>query len=173
MKRFLAAVSLAAAAAARWWKLRTALPEDPTEAQPAEPPHPNAVHPEWCVVANLLPYPYNPGPKADYRSHRIFPAGAKLHVIGGFAGRGHEVVTVTGTNHQGRIVTSNITARYLGGWRVSLIHRPAVLHAIHRASSRYPAHRWNHRNLPFDSPEYEAVLRERAAGFQEWLHGSR
>ncbi|MGX1806288.1 hypothetical protein ACWIGI_11285 [Nocardia sp. NPDC055321] len=170
MKLFLAAILRAAAAARR--KPRTT-PEPPVPPPDSASQRAEAVRPEWCIVANLLPYPYNPGPKEHYRSHRIFPAGAKLHVVGGFAGMGNEVVCVVGTNHHGRIVIANIAARLLGGWRVALIHRPAVLRAIHRSANHKgaPAHRWHNPEWAFDSPEYADKLREQAAGFQQWLHG--
>jgi hypothetical protein len=38
--------------------------------------------PEWCVVGNLLPYPYSAnGPHGDFRRQKIFPAGPKLYVV--------------------------------------------------------------------------------------------
>lgn len=128
-----------------------------------------AVRPEWCVVASLLPYPYKEsGPNAELRSHKIFPAGAKFHVIGGFAGKGHEVVTVVGTARRRRYVTAHIQARYLGDWRVALIYRPEVLRAIHQAEidDRWSAHRWNQQGFELDSPEYGEYLRRIADRFQ-------
>ncbi|GAB2521016.1 hypothetical protein [Nocardia heshunensis] len=178
-----AIVAVVVALATGWWLFQRTQhsppPEEvnhqPDDGPTSSPPQSNSGGPEWCIVANLLPYPYNPGPHEHHRSQKIFPAGAKLHVIGGFAGMGHEVVTVVGTNHHGRIVTANIAARYLGGWRVALIYRPAVLRAIREAPNdvRFPAHRWNEAQLEFDAPEYAELLRQRAEGFQRWLHGDR
>ena len=60
-------------------------------------------NPEWCIVGTLLPYPYSQqGPLADFRSQKIFPAGAKLYIVGGFAGMGHETITVIGYGHRRR-----------------------------------------------------------------------
>jgi hypothetical protein len=75
-------------------------------------------NPEWCIVGNLLPYPYQPdGPQAEFRSQKIFPAGAKLFIVGGFAGMGYETVTVIGYGHHRRTpVTAHIRAWYVGGW---------------------------------------------------------
>ncbi|MEV6323589.1 hypothetical protein AB0M45_20695 [Nocardia sp. NPDC051787] len=133
----------------------------------------NVPQPEWCVVATLLPYPYRPGPNAEHRSHKIYPAGAKLHVIGGFAGMGHKVVTVVGSGHRRRLVTAHIQARYLGGWRVALIYRPAVLNAIHRAVhyDNVTGHRWNQQGFELSAPEYAEHLRSIAQKFQLHLHG--
>ncbi|MFI9502860.1 hypothetical protein [Nocardia sp. NPDC052566] len=130
--------------------------------------------PEWCIIANLLPYPYHPGPKEHLRSHKIFPAGAKLHVIGGFAGMGYETVTVVGISHRGRVVMAHIMARHLGGWRAALIYRPLILRAIQRAAQDHPVtgHRWNHRReFAFDAADYAEHLKAIADGFQQHLHG--
>ncbi len=59
---------------------------------------PGPMQAEWCIVGTLLPYPYR-GTRSELRSHGIFPAGAKLYVIGGFAGMGHETMTVVGYAH--------------------------------------------------------------------------
>lgn len=126
--------------------------------------------PEWCIIATLLPYPYRPGPSEGFRSHGIYPAGAKLHVIGGFAGMGHVQVTVVGVGHHGhRLVTAHLEARYLGGWRVALVYRPAVLRAIRKAVAfdQTVAHRWNRQGLALGSAEYAEHLRSIAEGFQE------
>jgi hypothetical protein len=129
--------------------------------------------PQWCLVATLLPYPYPPGPNEDRRSHGIFPAGARLHVIGGFAGMGYETVSVVGYAHHHRApVKAHLTGRLLGGWRVQLVYRPAVLRAIHAAREEDP---WAcHRFLrPGEAPtavtteEYRDRLAELAAQFQE------
>ncbi|QIS08558.1 hypothetical protein [Nocardia arthritidis] len=131
--------------------------------------------PEWCIIATLLPYPYKPGPSWNFRSQKIFPAGAKLHVVGGFAGPGYRVVTVVGTGHHRRVVAANIQARYLGGWRVALVYRPAILRVIRRALSEnpYAAHRFvsEDNEFEFGSAEYAAYLRPIAERFQRELHG--
>jgi len=125
-------------------------------------------NPEWCIVANLLPYPYSPnGPNAHFRSQKIFPAGAKLYVVGGFAGMGHETVTVIGYGHRRRRpVTAHIMAKYLGGWRAELVYRPAILRAIHTAAARedLAAHRWR-------SPPPDAVARTTECGVSERGYG--
>lgn len=125
--------------------------------------------PEWCVIATMPPYPYRPGPSEGFRSHGIFPAGAKLHVIGGFAGMGHAQVTVVGVGHHShRQVTAHLEARYLTDWRVALVYRPAVLRAIRKAVAfdGGTAHRWNRQGLDLGSADYAEHLRAIAAGFQ-------
>ncbi|GAA4898416.1 hypothetical protein LX16_0938 [Stackebrandtia albiflava] len=135
---------------------------------------------EWCIVATLLPYPYD-GDKQGFRSHGIFPAGSRLHVIGGFAGMGHETVTVVGFSHgRRRPVSAFLPGRYLGGWRARLVYRPAILRRIHQAEEfdSTTAHRWRHL-MPGDhlgridatDPEYGDVLASVAAWFQRRFHG--
>jgi hypothetical protein len=141
--------------------------------------------PEWCVVGNLLPYPYSAnGPHADFRSQKIFPAGAKLYVVGGFWGMGHETVTVVGYAHRRRLpVTAYIQAKYLGNWRAQLVYRPAVLRAIHAAAAEdITVHRWlyarpgmvgRQAEYQVDAPDYGDHLAVVAADFQRYLHRSR
>lgn len=139
--------------------------------------------PEWCIVGNLLPYPYSPdGPRADLRSQKIFPAGAKLYIVGGFAGMGYETVTVVGHAHRRpRPVRAHIKAKYVGNWRAELIYRPSVLRAIHAAQQeRSTGHRWlrpfrDDREAAYHpgDPEYGEHLAQIAADFQQALHGSR
>ena len=139
--------------------------------------------PEWCVVGNLLPYPYSPSsPKAEFRSQKIFPAGAKLYVLGGFPGPGYETVTVVGHSHNRRSpVAAHIKARYIGNWRAELVYRPALLRAFVKFEDKYNWNRWwlyerlpggrsGRRLLPTE-PAYGEVLAEVAAGFQRELHG--
>lgn len=137
--------------------------------------------PEWCLLGNLLPYPYQPGgPNGEFRSQKIFPAGAKLHVVGGFAGMGHETVTVIGYAHRrSSPVTAHIRARYVGNWRARLVYRPAILRAINAAQrEESTAHRWltdrrpGHvvRYLPTD-PAYGEHLARIAEEFQRSSHG--
>jgi len=40
--------------------------------------------------------PYGPGGIETRRGVKIFPPGAKVHVVGGFGGMGYETVTVVG-----------------------------------------------------------------------------
>ncbi|WP_143194044.1 hypothetical protein [Micromonospora sp. CB01531] len=140
--------------------------------------------PEWCIVGNLLPYPYSSdGPQADFRSQKIFPAGAKLYVVGGFAGLGYETLTVIGYAHRRRRpVTAHIKAKYVGGWRAQLVYRPIILRAIHAAQQerRHECHRWlepfrDDREADYEpgEPEYGEHLAQIAAGFQRALHGGR
>lgn len=133
--------------------------------------------PEWCVVGNLLPYPYSPnGPQADFRSQKIFPAGAKLYVIGGFAGTAYDTITVIGYAHRRRQpVTAHIKAKYVGNWRAELVYRPVILRAIHAAAREQSTYdRWL---TPFDAdyhpsePEYGEHLAHVAARFQRKVHG--
>jgi hypothetical protein len=136
--------------------------------------------PEWCIVGNLLPYPYSPnGPYADFRSQKIFPAGAKLYVVGGFAGTGHETVTVIGyAHHRRRPVIAHIQAKFVGNWRASLVYRPAILRAIHAAEREQTYHRWltpsrGDRTVEYQpsEPEYGEHLAQVAAYFQRKLDG--
>jgi hypothetical protein len=139
--------------------------------------------PEWCIVGTLLPYPYSSnGPKADFRSQKIYPAGAKLYVVGGFAGMGHETVTVIGYAHRRRgPVTAHIRAKYVGNWQAKLVYRPAILRAIHAAErEQVTSHRWltafrDGRTIEYrpSDPEYGEHLVQVAADFQRHLHGSR
>ncbi|MFI5490415.1 hypothetical protein ACIBXA_20715 [Micromonospora echinaurantiaca] len=139
--------------------------------------------PEWCIVGNLLPYPYSPnGPGAGFRSQKIFPAGARLYVLGGFAGLGYETITVIGYAHgRRRPVTGHIKAKYVGNWRAELVYRPVILRAIHAAEDEQSTcHRWR---TPFrddrtaeyhpSEREYGEHLAEVAAGFQRALHGGQ
>ncbi|MEE6258745.1 hypothetical protein [Plantactinospora sonchi] len=137
--------------------------------------------PEWCLIGTLLPYPYQPdGPNAEFRSQKIFPAGAKLHVVGGFAGMGHETVTVIGYAHRrAQPVTAHIRAKYVGNWRTRLVYRPAILRMINTAQrEEWSAHRWltDRRDgrvvtyLPTD-PAYGEHLARVAEAFQRALHG--
>ncbi|MEC3958778.1 hypothetical protein VMT65_37470 [Nocardia sp. CDC153] len=132
--------------------------------------------PEWCLIATMRSYPYSPtGPKAKFRGHGRFPAGAKLYVIGGFAGTGYETVTVVGYGrHRRSPITVHLPAKYLRDWRVALVYRPAVLRAIRNAAPREPASvdRWNHDGWAVDSDEYRDHLTGIAAGFERWLSGS-
>jgi hypothetical protein len=138
--------------------------------------------PEWCIVGTLLPYPYSlNGPKADYRSQKIFPAGAKLHILGGFAGVAYSTITVIGYgHHRPHPVKAYIQAKFVGNWRARLVYRPAILRAIHIAQNEVgTCDRWltdtRHRSLarysPTD-PEYGEHLAEIAAYFQRHLHGT-
>lgn len=133
--------------------------------------------PEWCIVGTLLPYPYKPnGPYADMRSQKIFLAGARLHVIGGFAGPGYETVTVVGYAHRRRNpVVAHLKAHYIGGWHAKLVYRPAILRAIDEAG----CDRWLSEFRPEvgyvehepTTAEYGAYLARVAASFQRSLHG--
>ncbi|RKE11342.1 hypothetical protein C8E86_6267 [Catellatospora citrea] len=138
-------------------------------------------NPEWCIVGNLLPYPYGQGgPHADFRSQKIFPAGAKLYVIGGFAGMGHGTITVIGYAHRRRDpVTAHIKAKYVGNWRARLVYRPVILRAINLTQEEErTAHRWltgyrdglRVEHWPTE-PEYGEHLARVAAYFQRALHG--
>lgn len=135
-------------------------------------------NPEWCIVGNLLPYPYGEGgPHADFRSQKIFPAGAKLYVLGGFDS---ETITVVGYAHRRpHPVTAHIKPRYVGDWRAQLIYRPVLLRAFNAAErEESTCHRWRYGYradrpdgyLPTE-PEYGAHLAEIAASFQRRLHG--
>ncbi|MCP2323015.1 hypothetical protein HDA40_001522 [Hamadaea flava] len=137
--------------------------------------------PEWCVVGTLLPYPYSPtGPQAELRSQKIFPAGAKLYVLGGFAGMGYETLTVLGYAHRRRSpVKAHIKAKYLGGFRAQLVYRPVVLRAIHWAEAEDgTCHRWlfeyrehGRADLAPSDPATGERLPRVAADFQKRLHG--
>ncbi|MGC1215063.1 MAG: hypothetical protein WA890_27865 [Micromonospora sp.] len=140
--------------------------------------------PEWCIVGNLLPYPYSSdGPHADFRSQKIYPAGARLYVVGGFAGMGHETITVIGYAHgRRRPVTAHIKAKYVGNWRARLVYRPVILRAIPDAErEQSTCHRWlipchgGDRRVEYQpsEPEYGDHLAHVAAGFQRTLHGGR
>ncbi|MEU6722014.1 hypothetical protein ABZ897_62180 [Nonomuraea sp. NPDC046802] len=133
-------------------------------------------------MGTLLPYPYSQnGPHAEFRSQKIFPAGAKLYVVGGFAGMGYETITVVGYAHRRRRpATAHIAAKYVGGWRAQLVYRPVILRAINDAQLGGPTgHRWlvgyrEGRRIEFQptEPEYGERLAEIAADFQRYLHGS-
>jgi hypothetical protein len=137
--------------------------------------------PEWCLVGNLLPYPYSTnGPQPDYRSQKIFPAGAKLYVLGGFAGAAYDTITVIGYGHHRRHpVRAHIQAKYVGGWRAQLVYRPVILRAIYRAQDGDgTCHRWlddipQGRLTPYSptEPEYGDLLARLANDFQRRLHG--
>lgn len=139
------------------------------------------MEPEWCIIANLLPYPYSQnGPQAEFRSQKIFPAGAKLYVVGGFAGMGHETVTVIGFGHHRRDpVMAHIKAKYLGNWRARLVYRPMILRAIHTAQrDESTCHRWLYTYVDGSRvefwptyTEYGEHLARVAASFQHRLHG--
>ncbi|MGW4243766.1 hypothetical protein [Nocardia sp. NPDC004722] len=125
--------------------------------------------PEWCLIATMREYPYGPsGSKADRRSHGRFPAGAKLYVVGGFAGMGYDTVTVVGYGHHRRSpITVHLAARFLRDWRVALVYRPAILRALRAAVDRAAsADRWNWDGLAFDSDDYRDRLTDCAAGFK-------
>ncbi|MGK5737613.1 hypothetical protein [Micromonospora sp. URMC 103] len=135
-------------------------------------------------MGNLLPYPYSPdGPRPDYRSQKIFPAGAKLYVVGvvgGFAGMGHETITVIGYAHgRRRPVIAHIKAKYLGNWRAELVYRPVILRTIHAAEREQTYHRWLTRpddrttEYHLSEPEYGEHLARVAAYYQRKLHGDR
>ena len=132
-----------------------------------EPPIP----PEWCIVGTLLPYPYI-GEKAAHRSHKIFPAGAKLHLIGGYAGMGYDAIYVVGFGHHRRHpVGAVINVRLAAGWRTELVYRPAILRHIQAATQADPrvCHRWLFKYPePHDygSAEYRDHLAGIAAEFQ-------
>ncbi|MFD0558892.1 hypothetical protein FB566_4848 [Stackebrandtia endophytica] len=136
---------------------------------------PDDVTPQWCVIATVLPYPYRAGEKQHFRSHGIFPAGAKLYVIGGFAGMGYETVTVIGYgHHRRRPVTAHIQAHHLGGWRAGLVYRPAILRLIAKAEATDLGTSCRWRRGEFDdtsSPEYGEHLAGVAAYFQSEYHG--
>lgn len=113
--------------------------------------------PEWCIVGTLLPYPYSPnGPKADYRSQKIYPVGAKLHILGGFPGDAYRTITVIGYgHHRPHPVKAHIQASYVGNWRARLIYRPAILRAIHIAQNEDDTcHRWLTETRPRSLAEY-------------------
>lgn len=137
--------------------------------------------PEWCITGNLLPYPYSPnGPHANFRSQKIFPAGAKLYVVGGFGGDGYETITVIGYGHRRRSpVTAHIRAKYVGAWRAELVYRPVILRTLHAAYERqkHICHRWLYdpdKKCTYEpgDPEYGRHLERIAAIFQRRLHGS-
>ncbi|MFE3195276.1 hypothetical protein ACFXHA_40165 [Nocardia sp. NPDC059240] len=128
--------------------------------------------PEWCLIATMREYPYGPnGSHAAFRSHGRFPAGAKLYVVGGFAGMGYETVTVVGYGHHRRApITVHLPARFLCDWRVALVYRPAILRALRAAVDREAsADRWNWDGLAFDSDAYRDRLTATATGFESWL----
>ena len=91
--------------------------------------------PEWCIVGNLRPYA-NP--------RKLFPTGAKLYLLGGFAGMGYETITVVGyARGRSNPVIAHIMRKHVENWRVQLVYRPAVLRAIHKAMAEEPTcHRW-------------------------------
>ena len=136
---------------------------------------PGPMRAEWCIVATLLPYPYR-GNRSEQRSHGIFPAGAKLYVIGGFAGMGHETVTVVGYAHGRRSpVLAHLPHKYLGGWRVALVYSPSVLRRIHSGETEdhRVCHRFRRRrrdaadDSEVISPEYRDHLAQLASTFQQ------
>ena len=137
-----------------------------------------SANPEWCIVANLPPFPYSPhGPMAGHRSQKIFPAGAKLFVIGGFLRMGHDTITVVGFAHNRcRPVTAYIRAEYTGNRRARMVYQPAILRAIRAAecADDRSAHRWlaarDGHHQPSD-PEYGVHLARVAASFQQHIHG--
>jgi hypothetical protein len=126
--------------------------------------------PEWCIVGTLPPYPYRPGPHEAFRSQKIFPAGAKLHLIGGYAGMGYDSVFVVGYGHHRRNpVGAVIDVRLAAGWRTELVYRPAILRRIHAAQAEDPGvcHRWAHAfDGALGGEPYRAHLEKIAAGFQ-------
>jgi hypothetical protein len=125
---------------------------------------------EWCIVATVLPYPYR-SEKAEHRSHGIFPAGAKVYVVGGFAGMGYETVTVIGYPHGRRgPVLAHMPHLYLGGWRVELVYRPVILRRIHQSEVESPSACARFRTSAgqdVTSEQYATHLRRLAAKFQE------
>ncbi len=134
-------------------------------------------------MGTLLPYPYSPtGPQAEFRSQKIFPAGAKLHILGGFSGMGNETVTALGYGHHRRHpVRAYIAAKYIGNWQAKLIYRPVILRAIQKAHIEdRTCHRWlhtyreNYARVDFwpTEPEYGQHLANVAASFQQRLHRS-
>jgi hypothetical protein len=120
--------------------------------------------PVWLIVANVCRVrPYGPAhePRAGLRRLR---AGAKVYVVGGFAGMGFESVTVVGYDrHDNRPFRQHVGARYLVDWRVRLVYRPAVLRLALEpevAWFRYPGH-----DQPDGTAEYQESLTRLAASF--------
>lgn len=116
------------------------------------------------IVANVCRVrPYGPAhePRAGLRRLR---AGAKVYVVGGFAGMGFESVTVVGYHrHDNRPFRQHVGARYLVDWRVQLVYRPAVLRLTLEpevAWFRYPGH-----DRPDGTAEYQQSLAGLADSF--------
>jgi hypothetical protein len=126
--------------------------------------------PEWCIVGNLLPYPYR---EPVLRSQKMFPAGAKLFVIDGFAGMGYETVTVIGYAHRGpKPAVAHIKARYIGAWRAQLVYRPVILRLIRQGMQSHGGRRWLPDGLTPGDPAYGEHLAGIAHAFQMRWHGT-
>ncbi|WP_412537901.1 hypothetical protein R8Z50_18750 [Longispora sp. K20-0274] len=98
------------------------------------------VQPQWSLVTNVPERPYRSPEHAHRRGLRIFPAGAKVHFVGGFAGMGYETITVVGYGRGGRgraPIVAHVAARHLPEWRIELVYRPAILRLLD-AESRWP-----------------------------------
>ena len=123
--------------------------------------------PVWSMVANVVDErPYGPSGAERRQDLKVFAPGAKVYVVGGFAGLGYETVSVIGRGRKAsRFVTANVRAEHLTNWRVELVYSPAVLRRIGEGGSQ----RW-----PFASPsrpldpggdEYRFELLDMATGF--------
>ncbi|MFI0976507.1 hypothetical protein ACH4SP_05710 [Streptomyces sp. NPDC021093] len=91
--------------------------------------------PVWLVVANVVRFRrYGEGGQELRPGTKAFKGGAKVHLVGGYAGMGYEDVTVVGRSRRtGAYLTIDIPVRHLHTFRASSVHSPAVLR-------RYAAH---------------------------------
>jgi hypothetical protein len=96
--------------------------------------------PVWSMVANVIDErPFGPGGEERRQGLKIFAPGAKVYVVGGFAGMAYDVVTVVGRGRKAsRFVTAHVRTEHLVNWRVELVYSPAVLRRIAEGDH----HRW-------------------------------
>ena len=87
--------------------------------------------PVWSMVANVIDE-RRYGPAADDRrqSLKVFAPGAKVYVLGAFAGLGDAVTVVGRGRKASRFVAAHVRTEHLDNWRVELVYSPAVLRRI-------------------------------------------
>lgn len=124
--------------------------------------------PVWCIVANVVAErPYGPGGLHWRRGLRLFPAGAKVQVPGGYPGMGYDTVTVIGrTRHSARYAVVDIRTAHLTNWRVKLVYSPAVLDRLGEVCPT-PNRGFSPRGSDRTSQAYREDLQRAATQFQQ------
>ena len=84
------------------------------------------LEPGWLIAANVVRWRrYGEGGQELRPGTKSYRGGSKVHVIGSYAGTGHETLTTIGRGrHTGRYITIDMATRNLHTFRAAPVYSP-------------------------------------------------
>lgn len=82
----------------------------------------------WCIVANIKKeIPFGPGGEEMRSGTKLFKAGARVSIIGGYHGFCESIIVIGQHRKSGKFLHCTVKANVVENMRVKLIYRPQIL----------------------------------------------